>query len=92
MTSGLTPSFTFEKITIGSVLAPGPDTKLEITNQIFYGNDNIASRPLIDPRILADAALYPTPEIEARLYRSAEVSAATERIRTRTWTRIKTAD
>ena len=30
-TSGLTPSFTLEKITIGRVLAPGPDTKLEIT-------------------------------------------------------------
>ena len=29
--SGLTPSFTFEKITMGRVLAPGPDTKLEIT-------------------------------------------------------------
>jgi putrescine transport system substrate-binding protein len=69
-----------------------PDVIAEITNQIFYGNDNIASRPLIDPKILSDATLYPTPEIEARLYRSAEVSAATERIRTRTWTRIKTAD
>jgi putrescine transport system substrate-binding protein len=63
----------------------------EISNSIYYGNDNIASRPLVDPRILADVTLYPTPEIEARLYRSAEVSAATERIRTRTWTRIKTA-
>src|ERR1700734_1400413 len=31
LTSGLTPNFTFEKITMGSVLAPGPDTKLEIT-------------------------------------------------------------
>src|ERR1700685_2887630 len=31
LTSGLTPSFTFEKITIGRVLAPGPDTKLDIT-------------------------------------------------------------
>ncbi len=31
LTSGLTPSFTFENITIGSVLAPGPETKLEIT-------------------------------------------------------------
>jgi putrescine transport system substrate-binding protein len=69
-----------------------PDVIAEITNQIFYGNDNIASRPLIDPKILNDVTLYPTPEIEARLYRSAEVSAATERIRTRTWTRIKTAD
>jgi putrescine transport system substrate-binding protein len=69
-----------------------PDVIAEITNQIFYGNDNIASRPLIDKRILDDATLYPTPEIEARLYRSAEVSAATERIRTRTWTRVKTAE
>lgn len=69
-----------------------PEVIAEITNQIFYGNDNIASRPLIDPKILNDVTLYPTPEIEARLYQSAEVSAATERIRTRTWTRIKTAD
>src|ERR1700723_101855 len=31
LTSGLTPSVTFEKITMGSVLAAGPDTKLDIT-------------------------------------------------------------
>ena len=68
-----------------------PDVIAEITNAIYYGNDNIASRPLVDPRILGDVTLYPTPEIEARLYKSAEVNAATERIRTRTWTRIKTA-
>jgi putrescine transport system substrate-binding protein len=68
-----------------------PDIIAAITNAIFYGNDNLAAKPLIDRRILADPTLYPTPEIEARLYKSAEVSAATERIRTRTWTRIKTA-
>ncbi len=68
-----------------------PDVIAQISNSIYYGNDNIASRPLVDPGILSDPTLYPTPEMEARLYRSAEVSAATERIRTRTWTRIKTA-
>jgi putrescine transport system substrate-binding protein len=68
-----------------------PDVIAEITNSIYYGNDNVASRPLVNPRILSDVTLYPTPEIEARLYKSAEVNAATERIRTRTWTRIKTA-
>jgi putrescine transport system substrate-binding protein len=68
-----------------------PDVIAEISNSIYYGNDNIASRSLIDPSILGDATLYPTPEVERRLYRSAEVTAATERIRTRTWTRIKTA-
>jgi putrescine transport system substrate-binding protein len=69
-----------------------PDVIAEITNAIYYGNDNIASRPLVDSRILHDDTLYPTPEIEARLYRSAEVNAATERLRTRTWTRIKTGE
>jgi putrescine transport system substrate-binding protein len=69
-----------------------PDVIADITNSIYYGNDNIASRPLVNPRILSDDTLYPTPEIEARLYRSVEVSAATERIRTRTWTRVKTAE
>ena len=68
-----------------------PDVIAAVTNAIYYGNDNIASRPLVDPRILADETLYPTPEIEARLYKSAEIDAATERLRTRTWTRIKTA-
>lgn len=68
-----------------------PDVIAEITDAIYYGNDNLASRPLVDPRILADVTLYPTPEMEARLYKSAEVNAATERIRTRSWTRIKTA-
>jgi putrescine transport system substrate-binding protein len=68
-----------------------PDVIAEITDAIYYGNDNLASRPLVNPKILDDATLYPTPEVEARLYKSAEVTAATERIRTRTWTRIKTA-
>jgi putrescine transport system substrate-binding protein len=68
-----------------------PDVIAEITNEIYYGNDNIASRPLVNPSILNDPTLYPTPEIEALLYRSDEASAATERIRTRTWTRLKTA-
>jgi putrescine transport system substrate-binding protein len=68
-----------------------PDVIAEITNEIYYGNDNVASRSLISPTILADETLYPTPAIEARLYRADEASAATERIRTRTWTRVKTA-
>src|SRR5271154_2872492 len=53
-----------------------PDVIAEISNEIYYGNDNIASRPLINPSILGDATLYPTPEIEARLFRSTEASAA----------------
>jgi putrescine transport system substrate-binding protein len=68
-----------------------PQVIADITNEIFYGNDNLAARPFVDPAILSDPTLYPTPEIEARLYRSAEITGATERILTRTWTRVKTA-
>jgi putrescine transport system substrate-binding protein len=68
-----------------------PEVIAEISNEIFYGNDNIAARPFISPSILNDPTLYPTAAIEARLYRATEASAATERIRTRAWTRVKTA-
>jgi putrescine transport system substrate-binding protein len=62
-----------------------------VTNDVHYANDNLAANAFVDPQILNDPAVYPTPEVEARLYESAEVSPALERIRTRTWTRIKTA-
>ncbi len=62
-----------------------------VTNDIHYANDNLAANAFVDPQILNDPAVYPTPAVEARLYESAEVAPALERIRTRTWTRIKTA-
>jgi len=68
-----------------------PDVIAKITNETHYANENLAANPLVDPAILHDPTLYITPEIAQRLYLTSEVSAATERVRTRTWTRIKTA-
>ena len=62
-----------------------------VTNDIHYANDNLAANTYVNPEILHDPAVYPTPAVEARLYESDEVAPALERIRTRTWTRIKTA-
>jgi putrescine transport system substrate-binding protein len=67
-----------------------PKVIAEITNEIHYANDNAAATPFVDPEILHEPALYPTPDIERRLYQALEVNSATERLRTRTWTRIKT--
>ena len=67
-----------------------PQVIAAITNETRYGNDNAAANAYVDPSILNDPAIYPTPEIEARLYYSAEVSPALERLRSRTWTRFKT--
>ena len=61
-----------------------------VTNDIHYANDNSASDPYVDPQVRADPALYLPPAVEARLYHAVEAGPALERLRTRTWTRIKT--
>jgi putrescine transport system substrate-binding protein len=61
-----------------------------VTNYIHYANDNAAADAYVDPQILADPAVYLPASVEARLYHSAEAGPALERLRTRTWTRIKT--
>ena len=68
-----------------------PDVIAAITNETHYGNDNKVANRLVDPSILSDPTLYPTPDIMKRLYLTTEVDAATDRIRTRVWTRVKTA-
>lgn len=67
-----------------------PEVMADITNEIYYGNDNLAANARVNPAILNDPSLYPTPQVQARLYRTPEVSSALERIRTRVWTRVKT--
>jgi putrescine transport system substrate-binding protein len=67
-----------------------PKVIADITNDIHYGNDNLAARPHVRPEILADPAVYPSPELRARLYLPAELGPEYDRIRTRVWTHIKT--
>ena len=67
-----------------------PRVIAEITNDIHYGNDNLAARPFVNSDILADPAVYPPPEVRARLYLPAELGFDYDRLRTRVWTHIKT--
>ena len=67
-----------------------PEVIARITNEIHYANANLAANADVNPEILRDVTLYPTAEIATRLYPNKESSIATERIRTRVWTRIKT--
>ena len=67
-----------------------PRVIAQITNYIHYANDNQAASAYVDPEILNDPAVYPTAAMEARLYQAREAAPALERLRTRTWTRIKT--
>jgi putrescine transport system substrate-binding protein len=67
-----------------------PRVIADITNDIHYGNDNLAARPFVRGDILGDPAVYPPPELRARLYLPAELGPEYDRLRTRVWTRIKT--
>ena len=67
-----------------------PKVIAEVTNDIYYGNDNLGARPYVRKDILEDPAVYPPPEIRARLYLPAELGPDYDRQRTRVWTRIKT--
>jgi putrescine transport system substrate-binding protein len=67
-----------------------PRVIAEITNDIHYGNDNLAAQPFVKSDILADPAVYPPPELRARLYLPAELGQDYDRLRTRVWTHIKT--
>jgi putrescine transport system substrate-binding protein len=67
-----------------------PKVIAEVTNDIRYGNDNLAANAYVDPGNLANPAIYPTPEVEKRLYTLGQATPAVGRLRTRSWTRIKT--
>jgi putrescine transport system substrate-binding protein len=69
-----------------------PKVIAEITNDIHYGNDNLAARPFVNPDILRDPAVYPSDEVRARLYLPSELGADYYRQRTRVWTHIKTGE
>jgi len=69
-----------------------PKVIAAISNDIHYGNDNLAANAFVEPAILANPAIYPTQVMAKTLYESHEVSPATERLRTRAWTRIKTGE
>jgi putrescine transport system substrate-binding protein len=60
-----------------------------ITNYTHYGNDNLAARPFVRAEILDDPAIYPPPALRARLFLPTEFDVGYQRLKTRTWTRIK---
>jgi putrescine transport system substrate-binding protein len=67
-----------------------PEQIATATNYVWYANGNLASQPLLEPDLLSDPAVYPTPEVLETLYTSPTYNAKTQRTVTRTWTKITT--
>ena len=67
-----------------------PRVIADITNDIHYGNDNLAATGLVNPELVIDPAVYPPADVRTRLYLPEELGTEYDRLRTRAWTRIKT--
>ena len=52
--------------------------------------NNRAADLYVERAIRDDPSIYPSAAMRARLYQQAEAGPQTERIRTRTWTTVKT--
>lgn len=66
------------------------DVAAQLGSTLQYANANAASWPLYDPALRADPAIFPGPELRARLVVDREESREFRRLVTRMWTRFKT--
>jgi putrescine transport system substrate-binding protein len=66
-----------------------PEIMAEITNEVHFPNGNQASTALVNKDITSDPGVYPPADVLAKLYAIADLPAATQRIMTRSWTKIK---
>jgi putrescine transport system substrate-binding protein len=67
-----------------------PQITADITNYVWYASANKAAMPLIDPEIRDDPAVFPPPEVVAKLFPAVVYDARTERAITRLWTTVRT--
>jgi putrescine transport system substrate-binding protein len=67
-----------------------PDVAARITNKTYFANGNAAAFDLLDPEIRDDPAIYPPPEVMARLFPNPVKEMSYVRNRNRLWTRVKT--
>jgi putrescine transport system substrate-binding protein len=57
---------------------------------VSYASPNLAALPMVDDEIKNNPSIYPTAEVKKNLFPDAVASPDLERLRTRTWTKIKT--
>ena len=71
-------------------VAKSADIAAANTNYVFYASGNKAALDQIDPAIKNDPAIYPTPDVAAKLFNLKAHAPRFDRDLTRSWTRIKT--
>ena len=66
-----------------------PKVMAAITNSVRFPNGNEKATPLVDKDITSDPGIYPSADVQAKLYAIADLPAPTQREMTRSWTKIK---
>ncbi|MBF0218309.1 MAG: polyamine ABC transporter substrate-binding protein [Gammaproteobacteria bacterium] len=66
-----------------------PEVIAKISNYVGYANAIPASKPLLDEAVRNNSGIFPSDEVLARLVAPAELDPASQRARTRAWTRVK---
>jgi putrescine transport system substrate-binding protein len=68
-----------------------PDIAAKNTNYISYATPVEAAKPMIDPAIVNNPSIYPTPEVLAKTFVTAHKEGEDQRRLTRLWTKYKSA-
>jgi putrescine transport system substrate-binding protein len=67
-----------------------PQVAANGVNYVSYASPNTAALPMVDAEIKDNPSIYPTAEVKKNLFPDAVADPDLERLRTRTWTKIKT--
>ena len=67
-----------------------PEVIAKSSNVVLYANGNKASQQFVDKTLLDDPSVYPDAETVKKLYTVAPYDPKTQRIVTRSWTKIVT--
>ena len=67
-----------------------PQVAANGVNYVNYASPNTAALELIDPEVKSNPSIYPTADVKKNLFADVPVDPDLDRLRTRTWTTIKT--
>ncbi|GLT13475.1 putrescine-binding periplasmic protein [Vibrio algivorus] len=67
-----------------------PEVIANITNEVSAANGNQAATPFVNQDISNNAGIYPDEATLKNIYTISDLPAKTQRVMTRTWTKIKT--
>jgi putrescine transport system substrate-binding protein len=67
-----------------------PEVIAKSSNYVIYANGNKASKEFLDEEVRNDPAVYPPDDVMAKLFVNTPLDSRTQRLFTRTWTKVVT--